>query len=113
MVQKQKNSPYKKDFKPNYNHSIQGLQKDEYIFQELIKLVNEELHNLIDLLLEKIPLTPKEVKYLCCFIIGLDLRIIVAIMDTTPNYVYKMKSSIKKKITDLNDPSIDIIETLL
>lgn len=113
LIQKQKNSPYKKDFKPNYNHSIQGLQKDEFIFQELIKLVNEELNNLIDLLLEKIPLTPKEVKYLCCFIIGLDLRIIVAIMDTTPNYVYKIKSSIKKKITDLNDPSIDIIETML
>lgn len=80
------------------------IRKDRRMHEEISRLINDSTNNALDYILSKIHFSERDIQYLYYFIIGLDTRIITSLMNTTPNYVYKTKSSIKKRILELEDP---------
>lgn len=92
---------------------IDKVRTDKRLHQELAKLINEATDNGLEHLLSKIHFSNRDTQLLYYIIIGLDMRIILALMNTTPNYVYKTKSLIRRRILELEDPKTQAILDLL
>lgn len=93
-------------------HSVQNqiafFIGDEKLQSRLESQINRDLNNIIRHLRSDLPdLSPKDVRFLCYCIIGLDPGIIGTLLDMNLSNVYTRKSRFKDKIRAIESPYKD------
>jgi hypothetical protein len=93
--------------------TLRSIREDRRILAEMVEVIDEETSGAITFLRTESILKEYEFYYLCCFLLGLDSSGIAVMMQTTNQYVYKVKRQIKQKLAAREDIAIKNLLNLL